>query len=128
MPIEAELYDRLVAVLGSEVAAVYDTVRPDGLDLAGSLPIVVFQRIDSTPTTTLDGQIALNDIRFQVSIYCDDSGLTAARGVRASIIAGLHNFRSGSFKACWLVSDTELPPSAEIREYHLPIDFIVVTN
>jgi len=123
MPIESEIYDRLVDQLAASVDAVYDTIRPDGLVL-GALPIVVFQRIVSTPISTLSGTLAFQQPNFQISVYCSPAALTAGRGVRAATIAALHNFRAGSIKGSWLVSDLEIPPTPEIPEFHIPIDFI----
>lgn len=126
MSIESEIYDRLAAQLGSTVDAIYDTVRPEGEDL-GAKPIVVFQRVSSSPTTVIQGDMVLRETGFQVTVFCSDLDVTTGRSVREAVIAALHNYRAGIFKASRYVNDFEVPPSVEIPEYQLPIDFTFTT-
>ena len=126
MAIEGDIYDRLASQLGASVAAIYDTTRPEG-EVLGALPVVVFQRISSDSTSVLPGPMALRETAFQVTVYCSEGFLTAGRAVREAVITALHNYRAGVFKGARHVNDFEVPPSEDIPEYQIPIDFTFTT-
>jgi hypothetical protein len=124
MAVADELLARLRAVPG--IASAFDTSAPDRHPF-GASPTLILQHVSTVPTHSIDGALALDEDRWQVSVI--GANLANVRTVAQAVRDSLHGYRSDAIK---YVSFESAPGefsegSGATREHHAPVDFIVTT-
>jgi len=113
--------DIYTALENVDVDGLYDTKRPDGMDLTRT--VIVFSQVSDIPGVPIDGTIIGRTERWQVSIYSKD--LSAARTAKADVIAALHAYEGGNIIRADFDSGPGEDYDPESLEFHIPIDFII---
>jgi hypothetical protein len=124
MPAADELLARLRAVPG--IAKAFDTEAPAGYTF-GPSPALILQHVSTAPTHSIDGALALDEDRWQVSVI--GANLANVRTVALAVRDSLHGYRSDAIKYVGFESAPGVisEGSGPTREYHAPVDFIVTT-
>jgi hypothetical protein len=114
--IETELFS--VLKNNTQVAAAVSTrIYPLMLPQVSTLPAIVYQRISSTPTTSIDGDSGLDSVRIQVSCWADTYG--AAKGLAEKVRTAVNG--ATTLKSITLMESDDI--DNETRKYRALIDF-----
>lgn len=126
-----DLYDHIVASLGSDIEDVFDSKLPDdhsfGSNANFAKAVIVYYPIHDTPERAIDSTISGRAQRITLEVQAYD--LTTARNVKELLINACNGFAGDTVTSCVLelagpeLYDYDLNPP----RYCLPVDFTITT-